>query len=1028
MFFQSELVVRTSAKWFDTPVNKCLYIQVPDISSHLNPEAFNLLSLNARSLPGCIDRLKDFLADSASDLFAAIGIQEVWCAKKTLSLPGYKTLYSITRDQNAFTNHNVGGGVGIFVREGLDSEVLHDLSHFTAGVYESIWVKIKPNKLKRTKNVIVASIYRPNSAPRANISKAIEIHTSILKAIKQDKILSKCKLVILSDFNLDLLGIDTDHNVANYLDSHFSHGLIPTISKSAHFTNTSAKVIDHIFTNEMPANYKSGIILLSISDHLPTFYSDSSIIVKKRSKPEPFNLINNATTLDYLKLLGSAKFLLSEDNPEASFDSLFEQLTAIAELAFPLITPSNGKKIAKNNPWTTSGIRKSAATRNKLFVMMRKSPTPINKSAFKTYNSIYNKIIKKAKRLHYLSAFKMVQGDLRKSWQLINEITGRKKGGGSKLPDSFFSSENPDILLSNPSDIANGFNSFFNTIGPSLSAKIDDTNIPRDNFRRYLSKEPEHEFKFHPVAPSQLLQIVKNMKFKTSYGSDYISNRLMKKAIPLLLVPLTKLFNISMATGFVPSQMKLAKVIPLYKEGSTMQFNNYRPIAIISTIAKLLEKVVHTKLSNYLENDCLIHPHQFGFRGNHSVDHALMLFSNNILHSKNKNLFNLTIFLDVKKAFDSVNLDTLLTKLSLQFGIKNIELKWLKHYLERSQFTLVDKTFSEVLKMLCGLPQGSSLSPLLFLLYINDLPNASSFFTLLFADDTTLQLEAESIALLFELATRELSKIHEWFSSNKLTLNISKTKFMIFFPENNTSNYPSLKMGASVIQRVGSDLEEKAVRFLGVWVDDRLLFKQHIQKIRPKLVLANYQLSQCKFNTPFNIKLGIYHSLFESHVRFGAVMYGSAPESELEELFVQQKRAVRTITNAHFIAHTDPIFYELKILKLDDLLNLERLLVVHKFKHGRLPRAFPHDFLLPVDHQNMGRRGDINDYIFTFPPTKDTVRLPTNLLIKSWNAIPPELKIIGDIKLFKQTFKDLAIASYSAECSEINCFTCKFRS
>ena len=211
-------------------------------------------------------------------------------------------------------------------------------------------------------------------------------------------------------------------------------------------------------------------------------------------------------------------------------------------------------------------------------------------------------------------------------------------------------------------------------------------------------------------------------------------------------------------------------------------------------------------------------------------------------------------------------------------------------------------------------------------------------------------------------------------------------------------------------------------------MDDRLLFKQHIQKIRPKLVLANYQLSKCKFNTPFNIKLGIYHSLFESHVRFGAVMYGSAPESELEELFVQQKRAVRTITNAHFIAHTDPIFYELKILKLDDLLNLERLLVVHKFKHGRLPRAFPHDFLLPVDHQNMGRRGDINDYIFTFPPTKDTVRLPTNLLIKSWNAIPPELKIIGDIKLFKQTFKDLAIASYSAECSEINCFTCKFRS
>ena len=1005
--------------------DKCSYIQVSDIATHLSPEAFNLLSFNARSLPGCVDNLKDFLADSASDLFAAIGVQEVWSAKKSLSLPGYKPLYYNTRDQNSAANPNIGGGVGIYIREGLNSEVLHNLSNFTTGVYESIWVKVKPNKLKKSKSIIVASVYRPNSAPRASITRALEIHSSILQSIKTDKTLKNCKIVILSDFNLDLLEFESNRLVNDYLDIHFSHGLIPSISKSAHITSTTAKVIDHIFSNSLQSPTKSGVLLLSISDHLPTFFSDSSIIVQKPLKPEPFRLINKSTTDSYLKLLGSAKFCCSEDDPKTSFNSFFEQITAIAEVAFPLVTPKSVKKKAKNNPWTTYGLRISAVTRNILFASMRKFPSEVNKLAFKCYNSIYNKVVKRAKRQHYLEAFKTVKGDLKKSWLLVNEITGRKKGGGSRLPDSFISSVDPNVELSSQSDIANGFNQFFNTIGPKLSEQINSSHLPWDNFRKYLPKKPDHSFKFHPISPSYLLIIVKKMKSKSSYGDDYMSNVLLKKSIHILLTPLTNLINISMATGFVPDQIKVAKVIPLFKEGSTLLFNNYRPIAIVSTIGKLLEKVVCNQLSNYLDNDCLLHPNQFGFRANHNVTHPLILFSNRVLNSKSSNLLNLTIFLDLKKAFDTVNWTIILDKLK-NFGIQNTEWNWFESYLQRKQYTMAGKTASQVLSMLCGLPQGTSLAPLLFLLYINDLPHASAFFTLLFADDTTLQLEGESIEQLLESATQELIKIQDWFISNRLTLNIKKTSYMIFFPESETLTYPALKMGNSTIQRVGSNLEEQSIRFLGVWVDDHLNFSQHILKIRVKLVLANYQLSQCKVNTPLDIKLGIYHSLFESHIRFGAVLFGTAPESDLKVIFTLQKKALRTLSNSHFRAHTNPLFHSLRILKLDDLLKLERILIVHKFKHGRLPKAFPHNFLPPVDPSALGRRDDVNDFAFPHPLTKATIRLPTNLMISSWNSLPPELKATGDIKIFKKTFIDSSIESYNTTCSLQNCFSCGF--
>ena len=199
-------------------------------------------------------------------------IQEVWSAKRELAIPGHKSLSSNTRDQDGAVNPNCGGGVGLFIRKDLESEILQEQSIFIPGMYESIWARIKPKK--GAKGIIVASIYRPDTPPRANLNLAVSTHLGIIDSFKKDKALKNCKIIIMSDFNLDLLEYSQKERTTNYVDSHFSRGLIPIITKSAHITSSSAKVIDHIFISESSNNYKAGIITAKLSDHYPTFLSD----------------------------------------------------------------------------------------------------------------------------------------------------------------------------------------------------------------------------------------------------------------------------------------------------------------------------------------------------------------------------------------------------------------------------------------------------------------------------------------------------------------------------------------------------------------------------------------------------------------------------------------------------------------------------------------------------------------------------------------------------------------------------------
>ncbi len=335
-----------------------------------------------------------------------------------------------------------------------------------------------------------------------------------------------------------------------------------------------------------------------------------------------------------------------------------------------------------------------------------------------------------------------------------------------------------------------------------------------------------HSFFLGPVVASDVLTSTKKLKPKLSSGHDNISNKLMKETIDNILEPITHIINQSISTGIVPDAMKIAKIIPIHKSSDTSLLKNYRPVSLLPAFSKLLERIVYDKLMTFLSSKNILYMHQYGFRPGHSIIHPIIHLLNKCATSSSKAdpEFTLAVLCDLSKAFDVINHDILLRKMNT-YGIRGIANDWFRSYLSaRQQFVEIDGIKSQMAPISIGVPQGSILGPLLYLVYVNDIGNSCKGNILSFADDTTIYTSHSDLNELYIDANRQTNDLYQWFCSNKLSLNANKTKYIVLRPKHMRGNLSqhSIYSDNAEIDRIGNDCNEQSTKFLRMYIDEHL--------------------------------------------------------------------------------------------------------------------------------------------------------------------------------------------------------------
>ncbi|PNF17023.1 hypothetical protein B7P43_G02754 [Cryptotermes secundus] len=481
---------------------------------------------------------------------------------------------------------------------------------------------------------------------------------------------------------------------------------------------------------------------------------------------------------------------------------------------------------------------------------------------------------------------------------------------------------------------------------------------------------------------------------------------IVKQCIQFIKKPLTFIFNLSLSSGIFPDQMKIAKVRPIFKKGQKQNITNYRPISILSVFSKILETLMYNRVVNFLNKFKLISNAQNGFRKNKSTFTAIQTFIGQIQKTLDNKQFAFGIFLDLSKAFDVINHNLLLAKLEL-YGLRGIAHAWMRSYLtDRTQFveihhmdqkTFKIKTLTSSLKAIKhGVPQGSVLGPLLFLLFINDLPRIiQNAEVVLFADDTNILITGNDMLSLNEKIQNVKNQLEKWFYENHLIINTEKSKVIFFRGSRSTPIIRSIFSLNNKEVVCSSD-----VKFLGICITEDLSWATHTQYVCKKLSKTLYLIKSLRDSVSQSVLRNVYLAKFESVLKYGIIFWGGV-KKDSETLFKLQKKCLRVVKGVRNRVSCRNLFREFKILTVTSLYIFEILCFIIKNRIYTTQYSDVHGYNTIHKH---------NLYV-QFCNTERCKRGVIGMGTKIFNGLPTELKSVNNFNVFKKKLKNYLLCN-----------------
>jgi hypothetical protein len=804
------------------------------------------------------------------------------------------------------------------------------------------------------------------------------------------------KCIICGDFNVDML--TNNKKKKDFLQLLRSYNFRHLVDKKVTFKrNESESCIDNILTN-LPDD----CVVRTIIDHnglsdghagiqsdfmvenvRPKKKSENVIFIERRA----FSKRNQQTFGDYIK---------KTDWNTLGINNFLKKFMFVFRKSF--IKVKKKLNLDKNSKirWITKGIKVSSKMKRVLYSIDK---THIDQSliGYRTsYIRIFKRVLKSAKMFTVQNQITQAKNSAKAIWKVVNKRMNKKK---VDIKNKLTLKMNQTIVC-NPTEIVDIFSNNFNSANfqtaadPTLAANILKSNVNR----------VENNMVIRATDASEVKAIVKRIESKKSCGYDDLPITIVKSNIDLLAEPLASFYNKCIDQGIFPEQLKIAKIVPLYKKGLKSEPKNYRPISLLPTLSKIFEKIIKIRLTSHLINNHIIHERQFAYQRSIGTSEAIDTIIEDITIKLNANLKVAGVFLDLKSAFDTIDHSILMHKLEF-YGIRGNVLNLFLSYLQnRKQFVElkeIDGNAVEVahrskcIKTTRGVPQGSVLGPILFVIYLNDFIEYLSKLVpevklVIFADDTSAVMSSRTINDLNLKIISLLNSCHTWLCANSLILNSSKTFAMLFKTTAKNKETLSIHINGDMIKPVES------LKILGIHLDAFLNWKEELNAIDNSISSACYALRSLRDELKREQLKMVYFALIESKLRYSIKLWGNSYSYNIKRAFTAQKRAIRTIARIPPWESCREHFTRLQILTVPSLYIL--VLLTDVIKHRRR-----YETETEMELRESSRTKNLTSTVAPrLAVVAHTARVQS---VRLFNKMPTELKLIRNSTLFKNRLK-----------------------